>query len=119
LEMIGNNRTDDDLSESGRRVFGWGTLISFTLMLIGLGYAVVTGSPVVTGGFSPSAIVRDFPSLNPAEVVGLGIIAMLLTPVANVLIMVPLFARVKDHLFVLVSLLVLAIMAFSAWLAVR
>lgn len=109
----------DRLSDSARGVLLGGTLISFALMVIGLGYAVIIGSPGISATLSLPRLLGDLAALQPGAIVGIGVIVLLLTPMVNLLVLARVFAREKDRTFVLLALLVLVIMLASVMLAVR
>lgn len=94
-----------------------GTLISFLLMVIGLSYAVVVG--MRNEAVDTPGLLRSMLLLEPAGIVGLGVIVMLLTPVVNVFVLGLMFMRQKDRWFALIALLVLGIMAANVVLAGR
>ena len=62
---------------------------------------------------SASGILRDALSGDAAGIIQLGFLVLLATPVARVAFLLGAFARAGDRLYVVVSALVLAVLAFS------
>jgi uncharacterized membrane protein len=62
---------------------------------------------------TPSAIVRGALALEPAALIALGLIVLVLTPVARVLFALLAFAEQRDRLYVIFSLIVLCVLFFG------
>jgi uncharacterized membrane protein len=59
---------------------------------------------------TPGAIVRGALALDPAAIIALGLIVLVLTPVARVVFALLAFAEQRDRLYVLFSLIVLGVL---------
>jgi uncharacterized membrane protein len=62
---------------------------------------------------SPAAILREAAALDPLGLIMLGLLLLIATPVARVLFSVAAFALQRDRLYVLFTLLVLAVLLYS------
>jgi len=60
-----------------------------------------------------SGIVRDALALRRRGLIQLGLLLLIATPIARVAFSVVVFARQRDRLYVIVTLLVLAVLVFS------
>ena len=60
-----------------------------------------------------SGIVKSSIALNPAAIIQLGILILIATPVARVAFSVFAFAEERDWLYVIITLIVLALLLFS------
>ena len=60
-----------------------------------------------------SGIIKSSIALNPAAIIQLGILILIATPVARVAFSVFAFAEERDWLYVIVTLIVLALLLFS------
>jgi uncharacterized membrane protein len=60
-----------------------------------------------------SGIVKSSMALDPAAIIQLGILILIATPVARVAFSVFAFAEERDRLYVIVTLIVLALLLFS------
>ena len=74
-------------------------------------YAVFQGEPADLR--TPSGVVADAVSLRGRGVIQLGLLILLLTPVARVAFSVFAFAMQRDLLYVIVTLIVLGVLVFS------
>lgn len=61
----------------------------------------------------PAMIVRGALALEPAALIQLGLIVLVLTPVARVVFALLAFAEQRDRLYVLFSLIVLVVLTIS------
>jgi uncharacterized membrane protein len=59
---------------------------------------------------TPRAIVRGARALDPAAIIALGLIVLVLTPVARVVFALLAFAEQRDRLYVIFSLIVLSVL---------
>jgi len=74
-------------------------------------YKVFHGEP---GDFdSPVKIVRHALSLDGQGLIQLGLLLLIATPVARVIFSVYAFARQRDNLYVILTLIVLAVLLYS------
>ncbi len=59
---------------------------------------------------TPAAIVRGALALDPAAIIALGLVVLVLTPVARVVFALLAFAEQRDRLYVVFSLIVLCVL---------
>ena len=97
----------------------WGFRAALAALLVGLGVALIQRDPlerrVEPIGDIASGVVR----LQAAALVDLGIVLLLMTPVAAVVILLIGFAQRRDWVFVLVTLVVLGALGSGIVLAFR
>ena len=74
-------------------------------------YAVFRGEP--TDLRTPSGVIADAVALRGRGIIQLGLLILLITPVARVAFSVFAFAMQRDVLYVVVTLIVLAVLVFS------
>ena len=100
----------DRLCKVVQPILRWGMMLSLALMLIGLLLGMAAGSE--DAGIVP---MEDIPSgllgLEPSAFLTLGILLLIITPLARVFGALSVFVREKDRQFVLVSIAVLAAVA--------
>jgi uncharacterized membrane protein len=110
------------------RVLRYGVVISAAVILIGtISLATSIGSADTSSylNYNPGAVPHDgvqvsvsailggLASFDPFSWIELGVILLIATPVARVLISVFLFAAETDKLYVLITAVVLALLLFS------
>jgi uncharacterized membrane protein len=105
------------------RLLQAGVLLASAVVLVGgaLYLKAHAGTPVNYRTFTGEAVnlrypARLFPSLktgDPAAIIQLGILLLIGTPVARVVFAVIGFAIERDRLYVVVSLIVLAVLTFG------
>ena len=107
------------LSRPLSRLLLAGLVLSIVLMLTGAVLAAIgTGGPVARES-SLSRLPGALRGLEPGGFFDLGLLLLLATPIARVLALLVGFARHKAWSFSAISLLVLAILALSAFLGLR
>jgi len=74
-------------------------------------YHVFRGEP--TDLKKPSLTIRDAFSGSPEAIIELGLLLLILTPIARVVFSVIAFARERDFLYVILTLVVLAVLLYS------
>ena len=114
------------------RVLRYGVMVSAAVILVGtLGLVASSGSAdtsnylVYNAGSVPHdgvavgawSIIGGLASFSPTSWVELGVILLIATPVARVLISVLLFVAEKDRLYVLITVVVLSLLLFSMLVA--
>lgn len=62
---------------------------------------------------SPSAVIREALSGRPAAIIELGLLVLILTPIARVVFSVVAFARERDFMYVSMTVVVLAVLFYS------
>ena len=85
-----------------------GTLACAVLLLAALAYVAASGTAIPTDVVPIPDLVAALGRLTPAAVLSVGLLLLILTPVARVALSVGYFAREKDATYVLVTLIVLA-----------
>jgi uncharacterized membrane protein len=112
-------RTEARLARPLSRLLLAGLSLAIALMLAGAILAVVgTGTPVARES-SISGLPAALAGLEPGGFFDLGLLVLLATPVARVVALLVGFARYRMWLFSGVSLVVLALLALSAFLGLR
>jgi uncharacterized membrane protein len=71
-------------------------------------YSVFAGSPESLT--TPAAILRGTLALDPASLIALGLVVLVLTPVARVVFALLAFVEQRDRLYVIFSLIVLSVL---------
>jgi uncharacterized membrane protein len=115
--------TDEEVDQILGRLLRAGVIVASAVVLAGgLAYLVSQGTTVhdyrVFRGEppilrSPAGVVRDALGLDSRGIMQLGILVLLATPVARVAFSVLAFLRQRDPIYVLVTVLVLAILLYS------
>ena len=62
---------------------------------------------------TPSLTIREAFTGNPEAIIELGLLLLILTPIARVVFSVVAFARERDTMYVVMTLLVLAVLLYS------
>ena len=86
-----------------------GVLLSIAIVLVGLAL-LAAGRPMPSGGLHPTDIPALLAAGNPAGFLGLGVLLLVLTPVARVFLSIAYFAKEHDGAFVAVTLTVFLIL---------
>jgi uncharacterized membrane protein len=115
--------TDRQVEQSIGFLLRAGVLLAATVVLAGgilylakrgsmhADYHVFHGEP--TDLRTPRLVIRHAFSGTPEAVIELGLLLLILTPVARVVFSVIAFARERDYLYVAMTLIVLAILLYS------
>jgi uncharacterized membrane protein len=74
-------------------------------------HSVFRGQPAMLS--SVAGVIAGVMALEPAAIVQLGIVLLIATPVARVLLTLIAFAVQRDWMYVLISAIVLALLAYS------
>ncbi|HET7551714.1 MAG TPA: DUF1634 domain-containing protein [Gemmatimonadaceae bacterium] len=74
-------------------------------------HSVFRGQPAMLS--SLTGVIAGASALQPAAIVQLGIVLLIATPVARVLLTLIAFALQRDWMYVLISAIVLALLAYS------
>lgn len=96
-----------------RVVLVWGMVLSISVMLVGLLMYAFSPNGHEEVALSLEGIVQGIVSGNPIAVIDLGIVLLIATPLSRVLTALAVFLVDREVRFVLVSLLVLAVIAFA------
>lgn len=103
-------------------VLRYGALISTLVMAAGIGLGLFKGFPsLVYGRLSarPSFILPRLIRLDPITIVEVGVLLLLTTPIARIVVAVVGFALQRDLKYVLISLGVLAVVLLSISFAIE
>jgi uncharacterized membrane protein len=112
------------------RVLFWGGLASILIIVLGFSLHLFRGAAAMdeamiralmdtgTGAGAPGAFVSDAQILeglrrpaDPLAIVAFGLVLLLATPVAAVLVSLPALIRMRDFCYLTISLFILAILA--------
>jgi uncharacterized membrane protein len=96
-----------------------GLVVAVALMVAGAVLAAAGHDVTVVRETPINDIPRALAALEPAGFFNLGILVLLASPVARVVALLVAYARHKRWLFCGLSLVVLTILAFSAFLGIR
>jgi len=97
-------------------VLRYGSSISTAVMAVGIIFGLVRGGGSMVrpdSALSPAILLGRALQFDPVGLSELGILLLLLTPVFRIVIAVVTFGLERDTKYVLISLGVLAVMAFS------
>lgn len=94
-------------------VLSAGVILSLTILVWGSALFMVKPATISAPG-SVGDILRGAARLDPSATINLGLLALLITPVARVIAAFIAFAAEKDRKYALVSFAVLVILAISA-----
>ena len=122
-----NLRDPETMNTVIGRVLRYGVIVSAAVIVIGTFDLAASGGLSGTSSYlvynsvvphdgitiSVSAIMDGLLSFSPSSWIELGVILLIATPVARVLISVFLFVAEKDRLYVLITAIVLALLLFS------
>jgi len=123
-----NFRDPESMNVVIGKVLRYGVLLSGMLIILGTtGLALTNGASDTSGmliynpnfiphdsiDVSPSGLVHGIVAFAPFSWIELGVVVLIATPVARVLISVFLFAAERDRLYVLITAVVLALLLFS------
>ena len=109
------------------RVLRYGVILSGAIILLGaiglVGSSGLSDTAVVLAynenvphdsmDVSPAGIIHGLAAFSPFAWIELGVIVLIATPVARVMISVFLFAAERDKLYVLITAIVLVLLLFS------
>ena len=99
------------------RTLTWGFRTSLALLGAGLLLSLVRDEPISTEAEPLPQVISLVRDGRGAGLLDLGLIAMVLTPVATVLVLAVGFVRLGDRVYALITLVVLAILGASVALA--
>jgi uncharacterized membrane protein len=104
-----------DVNKFVAAVLSTGVLLSLVLLIWG-GILMLTHPGPHTAPGSIGHVLTGFIHLNPVATVNLGLLVLLLTPVARVIAAMLAFAIEKDRRYAIISFIVLAILAASPFI---
>jgi uncharacterized membrane protein len=105
-------RDSPSLNKNVRCVLYGGMVISLAMMLIGLiAYAIDPSHPDIA--LNPIEAINQLLQGNPVGLLSLGIMVLIVTPLARILVALAVFVRGKEWRMVAVSAIVVAIIAVA------
>jgi uncharacterized membrane protein len=107
------------LSLAVSRVLATGLVLSVALLLTGAIMVLAGRGPSLSAKASITDLPRALAAFEPGGFLNLGLLVLLATPAARVAALVVGFARRRAWLFFGASVLVLAMLALSAYLGLR
>jgi uncharacterized membrane protein len=125
--MASDPLTDERIELSLGNLLRYGVLLAATTVFLGgvihlwrhaaepVDYHAFRGEPANLR--SPIAIVRDSVDFRGRSLIQLGLLLLIGTPVARVVFSAAAFARQRDFLYVAFTLIVLAVLIYSLFLA--
>ena len=103
----------DPASAAVSRTLTLGVAGSLAMMAAGFLLALLRGGPLPTAATPLPELAGGLRSLDASAVMSLGLVILLATPAARVVVLVWQFARRREWAFVAISLTVLAVLAAS------
>lgn len=95
-----------DMNRLIYRVLWGGVILSILVILVGLAVKPLSPAPMPRIPTPLTALLSDVAGLTPAGLLSLGVLLMLLTPIARVLLTILVFAEERDRAYVLVTSIV-------------
>lgn len=108
-----------ELNKRVARVLRIGSIASTVLIVIGLLMLLLERSQDVGAALSLGRLLTSIEDVHPAAFLTLGILAMIITPIARVFVLVGGFYTHRDRAFVVIGSVVLAILLLSILLGLR
>jgi uncharacterized membrane protein len=105
------------VNRAASRVLGWGFTISAVLVVVGLALTAVRGDSLHTSLESLPDMLDELADGRGAGVVGLGILAMIVTPIVSTIAIIVACVRIGDRRYAMITSAVLVILAISAILS--
>jgi uncharacterized membrane protein len=102
-----------DLNDAVHRILVVGLVVSTALLLSGLILALLSGQPLPTTMLPLSEAWQQALALQPAGLLSLGLLALLITPIVRVIGSAIVFTWERDWLYTTITLTVLAVMIVS------
>ena len=118
MKAKSGNTGNEHLNGWVRATFWSGLIASLALILAGFAWLGITGRSAAEG----VSLDRIFPSLfagDPVAMISLGVLALLLTPVAVVMVSLVRFIFDRERAWAGLTLLVLAVLALSVVMGLR
>ncbi|AKX93114.1 DUF1634 domain-containing protein [Neomoorella thermoacetica] len=108
-----NKNREYSLDHVVSRVLLAGVLTSVVLMLLGMGLLALNPGLAQANVLPVSQVLKLIPHFHPMALIDLGLLVLLLTPLARVIITGLGFALEGDWLFAAIALLVLVVLVIS------
>lgn len=106
------------INRAASQVLTWGFVVSAALVLIGLVLTAVRGDSLHTSLEDIPEMLDEVASARGAGIVGLGIMAMIVTPFAATVAVIIACLRAGDRRYALVTTAVLVILGVSAAISI-
>lgn len=119
--MSGRDKNEPifELNKRVARVLRVGAVTSTVLIVVGLAMLLVNHSEDVGAALSLTKLLSSIAGVQPAAFLTMGILAMIITPIARVFVLVAGFHSHKDTAFVIIGSVVLGILLLSIILGLR
>jgi uncharacterized membrane protein len=111
--MDEETRREEIVYEGAIKSLRYGFFIAAALFLVGVAWSIVERQELATTVLPFDKILGELLDGNPAAVIDLSILALMLTPVATVLLIAINFYRLNERRYAMFALLVLATLAIS------
>jgi len=105
------------LRSRAAQVLEYGFRISVAIMVVGLGLALIQQEPLPTTLGSPAEIARGIADGKPGSIVGIGILAIILTPFISTVTIAWTFRQQGNQRYAMISGAVLLILLVSIGLS--
>jgi uncharacterized membrane protein len=105
------------LNQPTSRVLTWGFRISGALLILGLLISAIQGEELHTSLESIPELIETLLEGDGAAIVGLGILTMMITPIASTISIIASCIRLGDRRFAMITTAVLVILFISATIA--
>lgn len=102
------------LNRAASTILTWGFIVSAVLVLAGLVLSAARGDALHTSLESIPDMLDEVANGRGAGIVGLGILAMVATPIVSTLAVIIACVRIGDRRYALITTAVLVILALSA-----
>ncbi len=115
--MKTKNLTEGRLDNRVSLSFRLGVMVSLALVVVGLALVAIAGAKDIEPTPPLSQLLEGILKLDAAAIITLGILTLLLTPVAQVIVALVTFSIDRDKLYLGVCITLLCVLAFSLVLA--
>lgn len=105
------------INNAAAQALRWGFVVSAVLVVTGLALTVARGDELHTSLESLPTMLNEIADGRGSGVVGLGILAMMVAPIAATLAVIIACLRLGDRRYALITTAVLVILAISAGLS--
>lgn len=96
-----------DLNRLVSHILRGGVLVSVAVLVAGFAVALVQGTPAPSNADPPGRVLRDAIQLRPEGLLSLGILLIIATPIARVVLSIVSFAKEGDARFAAIASIVL------------
>ena len=106
----------EDINRLIYHILRGGVVVSVAVLLFGFVLVGVTRSPIPARSIPPRSLAGPLITFAPEGYLSLGVLILIFTPVARVLLSLISFAREQDRMYVLMTLIVFANLLASLFL---